>query len=159
MKKTITTLAIAFSISTLAQISIGTVEEKKPVPQQVEKPPVYDSLSDFQTQVNHNYYKQYIGFKFYLPPYIVGTKAKGPLLYPTGFKGTISIAGGIYDTYYTLLSLSAKRLQYGEETIYFALKNEKSGDTLYWVPKDGEFILVPYFVKQKSLYEKKTFIY
>jgi hypothetical protein len=39
------------------------------------------------------------------------------------------------------------------------MRNEKVGDTVYWEPtkKSSGFILEPYFVKQKALYEKKTF--
>ena len=41
----------------------------------------------------------------------------------------------------------------------FLLKNNKNGDSLYVVCPEKRFILVPFFVKEKSRYEGKKFIY
>ena len=45
--------------------------------------------------------------------------------------------------------------------LIFILKNDINGDTLYYVnpsPYNKDFILVPFFVKQKQLYNGKTFL-
>jgi hypothetical protein len=40
----------------------------------------------------------------------------------------------------------------------FVLKEEETGEKLYYVGYPTEFILVPYFVKQKQMFEGKTFV-
>ena len=184
MKKIITILTLLYSYTTLGQISIGNIEEKKPETQpQKTKIPIYDSLSDFSLQKSARDYLQYIGCQFYMPPKLEQReKTPDPMLYAThpwtkGYE--------IYDNYYTILSAAAKLksargvdtitayrpqdfiqqankvLQKMQNGVYFILKDKKSGDTLYWEPKtyNSKFIFVPFFVKQKSLYENKIFYY
>jgi hypothetical protein len=177
---------VAASSNVNSQISIGNIEEKKPVvqPQKIEIP-VYDSLTDFSLQEIPRNYLQYIGCQFYMPPELKQQIATpDPTLYITQH---LSKGYTIYDKYYTIISLAnkvklespqtsdtlyvykyndfiqqasrvLKKLPCGQ---YFILHDNKSGDTLYWRPKvyESKFIFVPYFVKQKKLYEKKTFYY
>src|ERR1700740_165247 len=100
MKKISIAIALLYSVATLAQISIGNIEEKKPVVTET-KIPVYDSLSNFKTQNKYEDYKQYVGLQFYLPPKI-SSNAHHAILYTTYYKKTTD---DISNSYYTLLDV------------------------------------------------------
>jgi len=181
MKRISMATALLYSISTFAQISIGNIEEKKPAAVEI-KVPVYDSSSNFKMQNKYENYKQYAGLQFYLPPKI-SFNTYQPVLYATYHKKTDD---DIRNSYYTLIDviqgdklkslLTADKLYFyhadnyvpvsrypqltSTYTFYFMMKNEKIGDTLLWIANNnGDFVLVPYFAKQKHLYEKKNFRY
>src|SRR6185437_15807297 len=100
MKKIIIATALLCSITTMAQISIGNIEEKKPAATEI-KIPVYDSLSNFKMQNKYENYKQYVGFQFYLPPKISSSTCHA-ILYATYYKKTTD---DISNSYYTLLDV------------------------------------------------------
>ena len=70
MKKILTTIGFLYSLSSLAQITIGNIEQQAAPVAPKPKPKVLDSLSDFKTETDYNNYSQYIGYQFYLPPKI-----------------------------------------------------------------------------------------
>ena len=124
-------------------------------------------------------YKQYFGdYHFYLPPKIgkdtptfwsINSK-KGD----SPFDNYYMLVGWVKDStlksrtkddkiyyYHTENFVPVSLNPYLFKKMYFMMKNKKDGDTLYWSPQfyKGEFILVPYFIKQKYLYENKTFYF
>lgn len=172
-------LSISLSLRVQGQITIGNIEKQEPKKAlTTPKPKTLDSLSDFHVEESWANYKQYFGdYHFYLPPQAGNNN---PTLWSTNSKK----ADSPFDNYYKLIgwvkdSTLKSRTQddkiyyYHSENfkqisrypalfqkMYFVMKSKKDGDTLYWAPNNkNEFILVPYFVKQKALYENKIFYY
>lgn len=178
MKKVITILTLLYSIASISQVSIGNIEQqeaKKETPKTTRK--ALDSLSDFQVQANWNNYAQYLGHQFYLPPQVGKNYPKLWSTYPkkadepfNNYYMLINVVGSdglksqIKDDklywYHSEAFNQVSRFPNLIQPVYFVMVNEKVGDTLYWSPNSKkEFIFVPYFAKQKSLYEKKAFYY
>jgi len=158
MKKISIATALLYSVTTLAQISYGTgtIEEKTVVVE--AKIPVYDSLSNFKIENKFDNYKQYIGFQFYLPKAISeNPKPYPPILYSYNKKIAPNV-DEMRGSYFTLLDVILP----DNKTTYFVccvMKNDKSGDTVCWKPtQDGDFILVPYYIKQRKLFLNKSFV-
>lgn len=166
------------SIFVYSQVTIGNVEKEE---KKALMPVRYDSLNDFSAQDNFIDYYQYVGLKFYLPP----SKYYGTLLVGVSCETNALInkyAEKEGNKYYTILdvydeqTLRAKNLnnlsQRGDNEKYPLEANspslgflirEDSTKACFIMPRPLEgawkVILVPYFVKQKQLFEGKKLVY
>jgi len=168
------------SFLSYAQITITDVVKKEI--NITSKPEPYDSLTDY----GYTEMKKFIGLQFYLPPC---TKSdSGEVKYDRMKLSIFSKSPNIHllnthsdeicNKYYTLIDiLKADKLNFvwhqlftsvvndgyrDEEWIrpneLFVLKKGTDGDTLYSNELIG-FKLVPFFVKQKQLYQNKYVIF
>ncbi len=184
MKIQFLTFILNFIICTSSVYSQITVTEiKKRIDTIVEKPPVYDSMENFQYGLNHSDYKQYIGVRLFLPPIgdnyrlkeegeivtkqtffnspVDSERSQGGYMFYRG--SDIGESKNICNKYYIIhefnfASCNTNCCCGG----YLKLLDVETNKNLYYsshsYPDIGPFILVPYFVKQKQLFDGKTFI-
>lgn len=168
--------------SAFSQITFREVEKKDIV---VARPEPYDSLNDFQANLKRLDYKQYIGLQIFLPPisnpysnYNYQETGRLPFtLYKTN-SSICDVSSRIiykrYDYRSDLLNLGCSNanevgnryytiLDFCDDNFTFLLRDNISKDSMYFIVRGGvsisPFILVPYFVKQKQLYDGKKLVF
>jgi hypothetical protein len=148
-------ILILLSIQSLGQITIKDIE-KETKNNKVLIPPQYNSLEKFRlfissnkdprylgSEEEDNYYKQYIGLKVF---------------YPTEENGDI---GKGYYTIIKVLPKSSHNSNFFEYDDYpsLVIKNDSLGDTISVNSMDPHLIWVLYFMKQKQMFDGKSFIF
>ncbi len=161
-----------------AQITITEINKK--IKTEYTKPPIYDSLKDYTwsysrdgendsfLEVLHN--KQYIGLTVYCPPLkVINPTGLRPTGVPVFINKNLTLITP-NDRYYTIIGHISRdsllHLFYKSNYYYkinewhsggaFLLKDNINGDTIYDI--EGDWILVPYFLKQKQMFSGRTFI-
>lgn len=160
--KTIIILLITISaLNSKAQITTGNIKLTEKPSNNIK---VYDGFSDFKLQSSDFDYAQYIGLKVFFPG-----------KYTYGFfegESEYTISGPIYFTIKDIIYgedskmiLKNVRMRSQEEKEYgpplLVLKEEGSEKIHYYLLKNeslSNFLLVPYFLKQKELYDGKEFV-
>ena len=150
-------LLILPSTNLFSQITIGKVERQ--LDTTVLRPPAYDSLKNFEcyeSYFQHTYnedrmssfifYKQYIGLKIYFPPSCDN--------YPELKNRSVC------DKYFTIINNKTYK-NWPTDKDSILLKDDITGRLLSCEAGSiySVAILVPYFVKQQQLCNKKNFIY
>jgi hypothetical protein len=154
-------LVILFkAICSQAQITTSEIKIKeKPIPNSIK----YDGISDFKYQKNEINYKQYIGLKVYFPSSYTYNFFKGESEY--------TVDGPIYFTIEDVIFgdeskkiLKDVRMRSQEEKEFgpplLVLKEEASDKIHYYLIEGNtnDFVLVPYFISQKELYDGKEYV-
>lgn len=151
--------------SAYCQVTIAEIPKMSdPV---VEMPPVYDSLKDFNGNFeNLSDYTQYIGQQLFLPPSLypldLYRKARGSNERRDNVR---LLSEEMENKYYTIVDVIDNVHSEGTVDATFLLRDGVNKDTLLYdaVVTSSQifidpFILVGYFVKQKTLYNGKTLI-
>ena len=171
-----------------ALFSQVTIREIKKNDTTVPKPVQYDSLKDYQFHDNLLDYKQYIGLELFLPPITNSkSNCLGSIEIINRYYTVLNIytriqIKQIFDDLHVSYSNNGKNDKMYSNTsegqlicgidnsdlyggnypdILFLIKDNITGDSIYFKPQKytiSPFILVPYFVKQKQLYDGKSVI-
>ena len=138
----------------------------------VQKPLPYDSLQNWSEYERLGDYKQYIGLQIYFPPHKyfseMGNKYYTLLNVLYGDEKLKK-----QDNLHFVISVYADgSINFNTKDLHscdllFILRSDLKGDTLYinyhpdygTIPFKQHFILVPYFVKLKQLFQNKYLIY
>lgn len=169
-----------------SQVTIGNIEKPKEE-KIILKPPVYDSLKNFEFQKDTLDYYQYIGLHLYITPicgdttYMFKYEHTGDFqyfpytLFPQNSSTPIQ-GSACGDNYYTIIDFLflntiqkqdwfRKKYEYSwNPYTVLILRNDKTKDTVYFCSgSTGEsapnLILVPYFIKQQLQYKGKEMTY
>ena len=140
------------TISLISQIKIGSIEKNKTIVEKVIKP--FDSLTNYCQHYRNNFsiedYKNCIGTQFYLPPITKNLTChlKHENNSQNGIKKTL------IDSYYTLIDV--QRYGSGSKSLFVFIN--QNNDTLLDKEILTDYISVPFYIKQKMLFEKKNLI-
>jgi len=150
-------LTILWASTSFSQVTTEEIEVRK---NQVEEvPKVYDGFSDFELQQRDIDNKQYIGQKVYFPDFVqelnYSRKQKAYFIITDIVSGE---AQRVFEKGLGLSNYPTGGLGIGGPLLI--LKQEGSTAVYFYSLRHGvqNFVLVPYFLKQKQLREGKSYV-